>query len=100
MRSSRRGARCGGGSRMRASYARGHDVHVERITMMKPSLTIAVALFGFATVSSPAAPAGDAARGQHVYRACAACHSLEPDRNMTGPSLSDLWNRIAGGLAS
>jgi cytochrome c2 len=35
-----------------------------------------------------------------MYRACAACHSLEPNRNMTGPSLAEVWNRKAGSLAS
>lgn len=43
---------------------------------------------------------GSAARGQRVFGACAACHSLRPDQNMTGPSLAHLWNRKAGSLAS
>jgi len=43
---------------------------------------------------------GNPARGQHVFDACAACHSLQPDQNMTGPSLADLWNRKAGSLPS
>jgi cytochrome c len=43
---------------------------------------------------------GNAARGQRVFGACAACHSLQPDRNMTGPSLANLWNRKAGSLPS
>jgi len=38
--------------------------------------------------------------GARVFRACAACHSLEKDRNMTGPSLAGIWNRKAGTLAS
>ena len=38
--------------------------------------------------------------GARVFRACAACHSLEKDRNMTGPSLAGIWNRKAGRLAS
>jgi len=42
----------------------------------------------------------DAARGQQMFNACAACHSLEPDRSMTGPSLAGVWNRTAGTLAS
>ncbi len=33
-------------------------------------------------------------------RACAACHSLQPNRNMTGPSLAGVWGRKAGGLAT
>jgi cytochrome c len=36
------------------------------------------------------APAGDPARGAPVFRACAACHSLQPDKSMTGPSLAGL----------
>jgi cytochrome c len=43
---------------------------------------------------------GNSARGQRVFGTCAACHSLQPDQNMTGPSLADLWGRKAGGLPS
>src|SRR5215469_13058344 len=43
---------------------------------------------------------GNTARGERMYRACVACHSLEPDRNMTGPCLAEIWNRTAGSLAS
>jgi len=43
---------------------------------------------------------GNSARGQRVFGACAACHSLKPDQNMTGPSLTDLCNRKAGSLPS
>jgi cytochrome c len=43
---------------------------------------------------------GSADRGERVFSACAACHSLEPKRNMTGPSLAELWNRKAGSLTS
>src|SRR6267378_3834968 len=53
-----------------------------------------------ASVSPALAQSGDAARGQQDFRACAPCHSLEPDRNMTGPSLANLWGRKAGGLPS
>lgn len=68
---------------------------------MKPSLAAAVAVFGAMMFQSSVAGAeGDANRGQRVYGMCAPCHSLERDRNMTGPSLADLWNRVAGGLAS
>jgi len=44
--------------------------------------------------------AGNPAQGQRVFGACAACHSLQPDQNMTGPSLAGLWNRKAGTVAS
>ncbi|NOJ40668.1 c-type cytochrome [Bradyrhizobium australiense] len=52
------------------------------------------------SVSSLHAQQGNAARGERSFRACAACHSLERDRNMTGPSLADLWGRKAGTLPS
>jgi cytochrome c len=47
------------------------------------------------------ATAADPDRGQQIFsQACVACHSLEPDKNMTGPSLSGLWGRTAGSLQS
>jgi cytochrome c len=46
------------------------------------------------------AAAGDPQRGAQVFRACAACHSLQPDKSMTGPSLAGLWGRKAGTLSS
>jgi cytochrome c len=42
----------------------------------------------------------NAARGERMFRVCAPCHSLEPNRNMTGPSLAEIWNRRSGSLAS
>jgi cytochrome c len=56
------------------------------------------ALVTFASLSSALAEQGDASRGQQDFRACAPCHSLETDRNMTGPSLANLWGRKAGSL--
>jgi cytochrome c len=57
-------------------------------------------LLTFASIFSALSAQGDASRGQQDFRACVPCHSLEPDRNMTGPSLANLWGRRAGGLAS
>ena len=65
---------------------------------MKRNLIIVLVTVGF--MSPSLAEPGDAARGQQDFRACAACHSLEPDRNMTGPSLAGLWGRKAGTLPS
>jgi cytochrome c len=59
-----------------------------------------VVLITFASLSSVLAESGDASRGRQDFRACAPCHSLDPDRNMTGPSLANLWGRKAGGLSS
>ncbi|MGR4928166.1 c-type cytochrome [Bradyrhizobium sp. CAR08] len=49
---------------------------------------------------SPAFAEGDPTRGQQDFRACAPCHSLQPDRNMTGPSLAGIWGRKAASLPS
>src|SRR6266436_3573915 len=59
-----------------------------------------IALATIALLSPALAQKGDASRGQQDFRACAPCHSLEPDRNMTGPSLANLWERKAGSLPS
>src|SRR5262249_1565073 len=50
-------------------------------------------------VSASASAQGDAGGGERRFRACAPCHSLEPNGNRTGRSLGELWNRQAGGLA-
>jgi cytochrome c len=44
--------------------------------------------------------AGDAMRGAQLFRDCAACHTLAPNQNMTGPSLAGIWGRKAGSLKS
>lgn len=61
-------------------------------------------LAAFAAVTAFAAqaatPSDDAKQGAQLYRSCAACHSLAPNRNMTGPSLAGIWGRKAGSLKS
>jgi cytochrome c len=47
-----------------------------------------------------AAGAGDAGAGAKAFRLCAACHSLQPDVNMSGPSLAGVWGRKAGSMPS
>jgi cytochrome c len=66
---------------------------------MNRILPVAIAMLLLTGVAAIAEP-GNAARGERMYRACVACHSLEPDRNMTGPSLAEVWNRKSGSLAS
>jgi len=60
----------------------------------------ALAILSFLGGTSQSLAAGSPAHGQRVFGACAACHSLQPDQNMTGPSLAGVWNRKAGTLAS
>src|SRR5437867_5040706 len=52
------------------------------------------------SAAAAAQNAGDATRGTRVFQACAACHSLEPKRNLTGPTLSGVLGRKAGALES
>src|SRR5262245_29865440 len=40
--------------------------------------------------------AGDAENGARAFRVCGACHSLEPGRHKTGPSLAGVLGRKAG----
>src|SRR5262249_6138765 len=61
--------------------------------VLVPPLLIAAGTFVHAQKANPT-------QGQRIFGACAACHSLQPDRNMTGPSLANLWNRKAGSLPS
>jgi cytochrome c len=65
---------------------------------MNRILPLAIAMLLLTGIRAIAEP-GNAARGERMYRACIACHSLEPNRNMTGPSLAEIWNRKAGSLA-
>ncbi len=66
---------------------------------MKLVLRLVLIAFVGVVRSAPAlAVDADAGRGQRVFGACAPCHSLEPGRNMTGPSLAGLWARQAGRL--
>lgn len=61
---------------------------------------VVCAVLIIATALPAAFAAGDPAEGAKAFRACAACHSLATDRNMTGPSLAGIWGRKAGSLKS
>lgn len=45
---------------------------------------------------SQAAEQPEVERGAKLFQQCAACHSLEPGRHLTGPSLAALFGRRAG----
>lgn len=53
-----------------------------------------------ASIAAPAAAESDADAGAKAFGLCAACHSLRPDVNMSGPSLAGIWGRKAGSLPS
>ena len=61
---------------------------------------LVTALSTVALISPAIGQPGNAARGERDFPVCAPCHSLEPDHNMTGPSLAGLWGRAAGSLPS
>jgi len=66
---------------------------------MKANFVVAIGLL-LAVEAQTLAAEGNPPRGPRVFGACAACHSLQPGQNMTGPSLADLWSRKAGSVAS
>jgi cytochrome c len=67
---------------------------------MKQVFTLAAIPIAAVLLASPGS-AQSMSQGQRLFSMnCAPCHSLEPNRNMTGPSLSGLWNRRAGSLES
>jgi len=55
-----------------------------------------ILIAGLVLVGFDAQAAGDPARGAKAFRACMACHSVQPGEHMTGPSLAHIWNRKAG----
>src|SRR6266478_9572731 len=76
----------------------GSQIRRRNMTRFHAMTFAAFGLIAFSVHAS--AQVGDPTRGERMYRACVACHSLEPNRNMTGPSLAEVWNRKAGSLAS
>jgi cytochrome c len=52
------------------------------------------------TTTNVALAQSTATNGQRVFQACAACHSLQANNNLTGPSLSGVFGRKAGALES
>lgn|SRR5574337_1310375 len=71
-----------------------------RMTVRQAACSTLVIIVLLTAGARAATPMGDAKQGAQLYRACAACHSLAPDRNMTGPSLAGVWGRKAGSLQS
>jgi nitrite reductase (NO-forming) len=49
-----------------------------------------------APAAQPSAGGGDPAEGRAVFRKCGLCHSLEPGKNLQGPSLAGIVGRKSG----
>lgn len=56
--------------------------------------TLAVA----SLLSSPAAAAGDIAKGKKVFNKCKACHVADTEKNRIGPHLVGMFGRKAGSV--
>lgn len=66
------------------------------IRVYRMVMAITAIVIDFAVTHLASAASEDGAR---AFRACAACHSLEPGKHMTGPSLAGLYGRKAGTIA-
>jgi cytochrome c len=65
--------------------------------MLARSLSVgAIVVAVSAVISGATAAEGDLERGAQAFRPCAACHSLEPGKHRTGPSLAGIWGKKAG----
>lgn len=63
--------------------------------------SMTLAILSVPAMLSPTLEAGgNADRGQRIFGACAACHSLEPDLNMNGSELAGMWNRKTGAVST
>jgi cytochrome c len=70
---------------------------MKRAAFMRRNFLVALCAPALLGVDAAGA-AGDAARGANAFRACIACHSLEPGVHRTGPSLAAVWGQKAGSL--
>jgi nitrite reductase (NO-forming) len=66
--------------------------------MMAIAITSFVIVGGFylGVAHTASVTNGDAAAGRQVFKKCAVCHSLEPGKNLVGPSLASVVGRKAG----
>lgn len=68
--------------------------------MIKLNIRVAAAMLAASASAVSAQDATEAIKaGAVVYRQCAACHLLQPDVHLSGPSLAGLWGKRAGTVA-
>lgn len=60
------------------------------------TLAVATGLVIAAGAAQAQMPAGDAAKGEQVFKKCTACHSNEEGKHKVGPSLYGVVGRKAG----
>ena len=64
--------------------------------MIRALIGIMAVVVTFTGATEDSRAAGNPQKGSQVFRQCLACHSLEPGRHLTGPSLANIWGRKAG----
>ncbi|HEY4204505.1 MAG TPA: copper-containing nitrite reductase [Xanthobacteraceae bacterium] len=81
--------------------------HAHTMTMAQTQAQAPSSAPKAAPSAAPAAPAtktssveGDVAHGRQVFKKCQACHSVQPGRNMLGPSLAGIIGSKAGEVAN
>ncbi len=75
-----------------APHAHGHDMSkMAQAPAPKPAAVTQVAA---------TAVEGDVAHGRQVFKKCQACHSMQPGKNMLGPSLAGIVGTKAGEVAN
>lgn len=73
-------------------HAHGHDMSkMAQAPAAKPAAVVKVA-------GTPVD--GDAAHGRQVFKKCQACHSMQPGKNLLGPSLAGIVGTKAGEVAN
>ncbi|MBN9014407.1 MAG: cytochrome c family protein, partial [Rhizobiales bacterium] len=73
-------------------HAHGHDMSkMAQAPAAKPAVVAKVA---------STAVEGDVAHGRQVFKKCQACHSMQPSKNLLGPSLAGIVGTKAGEVAN
>jgi nitrite reductase (NO-forming) len=70
--------------------------HMESVAASAPLPSATASQASPGIDQSIAIAGGDAAAGRLVFRKCQACHSMEPGRNILGPSLAGVIGRKSG----
>src|SRR5262252_9521295 len=73
-----------------------HEHNMQNMAASAPSSSATTGQAPPSASSGTAVADGDAAAGRLVFRKCQACHSMEPGKNLLGPSLAGLIGRKAG----
>ncbi|WP_417828166.1 c-type cytochrome [Thalassospira sp.] len=71
-------------------------IEIERGSIMTFSRKLFLVASSLVVLSAAPAVAGDAAKGEKLFKRCAACHSLDAGVNKVGPSLAGSFGRECG----